>query len=213
MKKTHPRPHPKFFTFEGGDGAGKTTLIEAVYAHLKAEGLDPLWTRAPGGTTLGAQIRHLLLEEKELPISKRAEILLFLADRAQHVDEVILPALNANRIVLCDRFNDSTLAYQSGARGLEEQDVRALLDFACDHLQPSLTLYLDIDPKLGLERCLGSKDRIESEKLSFHQEIRGAYHRIAKLEPNRFKILDASRSKEEVFAQALHYITPLIRAL
>lgn len=201
-------------TFEGGEGAGKTTLIDKIYAHLLSHSCAVLKTRAPGGTEIGKAIRSLLLDHQEYTLSKRAELLLFLSDRAQHVDELILPALKRKEIVLCDRFNDSTVAYQSGARGFEEPWVRKLCTFACDNLKPDLTLYLDLDPKIGFARVKKagmSKDRIESETLKFHQKIRKAFHAIAKKEPKRFLILDASCSPEDVFTQAIEKIDALLR--
>src|ERR1700722_18252143 len=128
-----------FITFEGGDGAGKTTLIQKIFGYLEKLGCKVMQTRAPGGTAMGQEIRNLLLHKHDAPLSKRCELLLFLADRAQHVDELILPNLKKKKVVLCDRFNDSTIAYQGGARGLTESLVRKLCDFACDGLKPNLT--------------------------------------------------------------------------
>lgn len=203
-----------FVTLEGGDGSGKTTLLESLYTHLKQEGHDCIKTRAPGGTALGQKIRHLLLDQNKMTLSQRAEILLFLADRAQHVDEVILPALQSNQIVLCDRFNDSTIAYQGGARGLGEDRVKELCSFACNSIQPDLTFYLDLDPQIGFQRCKKAgmkKDRIESEPLTFHQKIRATFHEIASLEKQRFRLIDAHRSKEEVLKQALLYLSACLQ--
>ncbi len=202
-------------TFEGGEGAGKTTLIEKVFFYLQSLCLPVLKTRAPGGTAIGKQIRSLLLDHQEHSLSKRAELLLFLSDRAQHVDELILPAFKRKEVVLCDRFNDSTIAYQSGARGFEEAWVRKLCAFSCRDIKPDLTIYLDLDPKIGFDRVdkAGmSKDRIELETLKFHQKIRKAFHKIAKKEPKRFKILDASQSPEDVFQQAIEKINVLLHS-
>lgn len=203
-----------FITFEGGDGAGKTTLIHSIFNYLEKAGRNVAETRAPGGTQIGQDIRNLLLHKHDAPLSKRTELLLFIADRAQHVDELILPNLKKGKIVLCDRFNDSTLAYQAGARGFDEKWVRTLCDFACDGLKPDLTLYLDLDPKIGFERVKKAgvaKDRIESETLKFHQKIRTAFKKIAKKEPKRFIIIDASQSPEEVYAAAKVRIDALLK--
>lgn len=157
----------KFITFEGGDGAGKTTLIESVHAALTSKGKRVLKTREPGGSLVGAGIRQLLLHSAS-PLTKRCELFLFLADRAEHVDKVILPALEKGEIVLCDRFNDSTLAYQAGARGINEEQVRDLCSIASHGLDPDLTLYLDLDPRIAFERVkkMGKvKDQIEGEGL------------------------------------------------
>ena len=150
-------------------------------------------------------MRSLLLDEKG-PLDERAELFLFLADRAQHVKEVINPALAAGKIVLCDRFNDSTVAYQGVARELDPDYVRSLCLFAGSGLQPDLTFYLDIDPEIGLRRAMderGSKDRLESESLSFHKKIRGAFHAMAKKEPSRIYQLDGELSPDTILKQAL----------
>ena len=194
-------------TFEGGEGAGKTTLVRLLYDALTKSGRKVLKTIAPGGTQAGALIRQILLDKKEIPLSYRAELLLFLADRAQHVEEVILPALRSNTVVLCDRFNDSTLAYQ-GLRGFDEPWLKTLCAFATQGLQPDLTFYLDLDPQQGLSRVKNrTQDRIEEEALSFHQKIREAYLHIAQEEPKRFHILPADKSPEEVFAHALQILS------
>jgi len=203
----------RFLTFEGGEGAGKTTLIEKIYAYLQSEGENVVRTRAPGGTAVGAEIRRLLLDTPHASLSKRCELFLFLADRAQHVDEVIRPALERQQIVLCDRFNDSTLAYQGQARGFERQWLERLLFFACDHVLPDLTFYLDCDPEIGFQRAAerrSGKDRIESEDLAFHRAIRSAFLQIAEKERDRFIVIDATLSKEQVFEYARKKIDVLI---
>jgi dTMP kinase len=203
-----------FITFEGGDGAGKTTLIDKICNDLDKSGRDVLKTRAPGGTEMGKEIRNLLLHKHNVALAKRCELLLFLADRAQHVEELILPALHKGKLVLCDRFNDSTIAYQGGARGLTAGLVGNLCDFACSGLEPNLTLYLDLDPKIGFERARKAglvKDRIESETLKFHQNIRKTFKQIAKKEPKRLILIDASKNPEEVYTQAKERIDALLK--
>ena len=197
-----------FITFEGGEGAGKTTLIEHVARQLTSEGRVVLKTREPGGTPLGEKIRALLLEHSSHPISSVTELYLFLASRAQHVFELIDPALKAGKVVLCDRFNDSTIAYQGAARGLGVDEVKHLCEFACQSIRPNLTLYLDIDPKIGLARAQNArkKDRIEAEAISFHEKIRAGFHAIQKKDPKRFILLDASQSPDAVFHEAMHLI-------
>jgi dTMP kinase len=197
-----------FISFEGGEGAGKSTLIQRIYEECLTKKKPVLLTRAPGGTMTGELIRHLLLHHDEKDISSRCELFLFLADRAQHVEQVIRPALKEGKIVLCDRFNDSTVAYQGGARGFDPDWVRKLSLFATDNLEPDLTLYLDIDPHEGLKRVQRSKDRIEKEDLSFHEKIRSAYLEIAKKEPKRFHVLDASQSPDDVYRQAQALLRP-----
>lgn len=202
-----------FITFEGGEGAGKSTLMERIFEDLSTNGFSVIKTRAPGGTKVGEAIRHLLLSKENMSLVPRSELLLFLADRAQHVEEVIKPALNQQKIVLCDRFNDSTIAYQGGARGFDDELVRGLCSFACDNLQPHLTIYLDLDPKIGFKRIKADgvhKDRIESETIDFHRKIREAFHKIAKKDTKRFKMIDASLSRDEVFKQAMQLINDLL---
>ncbi len=197
-----------FISFEGGEGAGKSTLITKLYEYLQAQKKPVLLTRAPGGTMTGELIRHLLLHHDEKDISSRTELFLFLADRAQHVQEVILPALEARKFVLCDRFNDSTVAYQGGARGFDPEWIRKLCHFATQDLEPVITLYLDIDPQEGLRRVQRTKDRIEKENLPFHQKIRQAYLAIAKKDPKRFHVLDGSKTPDAVFQDALRLLQP-----
>jgi len=202
------KPSRYFITFEGGDGAGKTTLIDRLFSALEERGLPVLRTRAPGGTEVGQKIRDLLLHSEERP-NPTSELLLFLADRADHVDKVIKPALERGEIVLCDRFNDSTLAYQGGARGFPIDKLEELCTFATGGLEPTLTLYLDLDPAIGLKRCRAKEekaDQIEGEDLAFHQRIREAFHQIGKKNPARFKMLNAEETPEEVFEKALHLI-------
>ena len=196
-----------FITFEGGEGSGKTTLVEKIADDFAKKGRPFLKTREPGGTHLGEEIRSILLKPNSEPISPYAELCLFLSSRAQHVFNLIEPALDAGKIVLCDRFNDSSIAYQGAARGLGEKRVAQLCELAVG-LEPQLTLYLDIDPELGLSRAKKSRaqDRIEKEDLSFHQKIREAYLKIYKENPSRVHLIDASQTPERVYMQALKSI-------
>lgn len=201
-----------FITFEGGDGAGKTTLMEKIAETLRKAGRVVVQTREPGGTRLGEAVRALLLQPADQPVSPYAELSLFLASRAQHIAEVIMPALNANKVVLCDRFNDSSIAYQGAGRGLGMEEVASVCSFMSQKLEPHLTFYLDIDPKVGLERAMrnrGSQDRIESEKIAFHQKIREAYHLLQKKSPKRLILLDAHQSREHVFREAMSHVEKL----
>lgn len=205
-----------FITFEGGEGAGKTTLIEELSKKLASLDFSIVKTREPGGTKLGEHIRNILLQHsKDMPISARAELCLFLASRAQHVGEIILPALEDGKIVLCDRFNDSSLAYQGGARELGIDKISPICSYMAYDLDPNLTFYLDLDPKIGLERAREHRkengfDRIESEKIAFHQKIRDAFHAIAKKHPERIQILDASKPPKEVFRLAFEAIEDIL---
>ncbi len=202
----------RFITFEGGEGAGKSTLIAKVYEDLASRFPKVVQTKAPGGSNVGVKIRELVLHKKEYHLSPRTELLLFLADRSQHVEEVIRPALAEQSIVLCDRFNDSTVAYQGGARGFGEGLVADFCEFASGRLEPDLTIYLDIAPEIGLERVKtsrGAKDRIEEEEIAFHEKIRSSFLEIAMQEPKRIRVVDANRDREEVFKDAMVAINAL----
>jgi dTMP kinase len=206
-----------FITFEGGEGAGKTTLIEKISSHLTTLRRSFIKTREPGGTKLGEEMRKLLLNFSEEKMSPYTELCLFLAARAEHIKEVILPALNEGKIVLCDRFNDSTVAYQGCGRDLGMEKVKHFCSFISQDLKPRLTIYLNIDPEIALPRAKKNLatfekgyDRIESEALFFHKKIREAFLILAKNEPERFLVIDASLSKEEVFRISMKAIERLI---
>lgn len=201
-----------FITFEGGEGAGKTTLIEEIARTLASEGFSVLKTREPGGTKLGEHIRAMLLQHTD-PVSPHAELCLFLASRAQHILEVIGPALEQQKIVLCDRFNDSSIAYQGAARGLGMEKVAEFCDFISQGLKPHLTLYLDLEPELGLKRAASARkqDRIESETVVFHSKIREAYLSIHRADQHRFRLIDATLPPARVYQEAMKMIQPLIQ--
>jgi len=209
-----------FVTFEGGEGAGKTTLLQRIAAELTTMGKDVVTTREPGGSKLGDYIRQWLLNKDfDYPIGMKAELLLFLAARAQHIDECIQPALAAGKIVLCDRFNDSTVAYQGYARGLGAVDVQELCRIVCGSVIPQVTFFLDVDPLQGLSRSknlskensvAGELDRIESAGTQFHAQVRKGFHWIAEQEPERFALIDASQSKDAVFNAAMNRINMLL---
>lgn len=196
-------------TFEGGEGAGKSTAMNRLAEALSQQGYSVVKTREPGGSKLGDEIRRLLLNfESQAFIGVRAELLLFLAARAQHIEELIQPALEAGKVVLCDRFNDSTVAYQGIARGIGEDVTRQLCDLATGGIVPDLTIFFDVDPSIGLERTkrtekenaiAGQIDRIEAEKLEFHNRVLGAFKNMAKQYPKRIRCVDASRSEDEVY--------------
>jgi len=199
-----------FITFEGGEGAGKTTLIEKVKKALLKKKLKVLLTREPGGTKLGEQIRDILLNYREEKISPKAELSLFLASRAQHIYQVIKPSLSENKIVLCDRYNDSSIAYQGHARGLGIDEVINYSYYILEDAIPDLTLYLDVDPKVGLSRVKKGLDRIESEKMEFHYKIREGFYILEERFPERIKIIDASKTQEEVFENTMQFILNLL---
>lgn len=202
-----------FITIEGGEGAGKTTLISHLYHELSNQGFSVITTREPGGCALADALRILLLTPPEgVSPSDRAELFLFLAARAQHIDEVIVPALKAGKIVICDRFNDSTVAYQGYARGFGPEKVRGLCLEASNGREPDLTLYLDIDPDIGLARTVGDLDRIELEKIAFHHKIRGGFQAIAEQNPERIHVINASQSAPEVAAAATKIVVDVCHA-
>lgn len=202
--KRLPMRRSLFVSFEGGEGAGKTTLIDSLARQIAARGHHVIKTREPGGTYLGEHVRTLLLDQREL--SPYAELFLFLAARAQHLQEVIRPALEERKIVLCDRFNDSTVAYQGMGRGLGEEKVAELCRYACQELEPDVTFYLDIDPKQGLMRARRDHptDRIESEGVEFHKRIREAF---LGMKQKRIHFIDASQSPETVCAEAMKVLS------
>ncbi len=191
-----------FITIEGGEGAGKSTLIEKLYNYLTLEEKrEVVKTFEPGATPLGKRIRELLLDQETIAITPRAELLLFLGDRAHHVETVIRPALNEGKIVLCDRFTDSSLAYQGGARAID--NLEEICFFATAGVTPDISFFLDLDPLIAFERLKRKKDRLEKEKIDFHKKVREEYLRIAKKDKERVVVLDASSTPEELFQKAL----------
>ena len=195
----------RFITFEGGEGCGKSTQVVRLAAALEERGLKVLLTREPGGTRLSELIRTLLKDEAEDPPVDRAELLLFLAARAQLVRNVIAPALEAGTWVISDRFSDSTVAYQGYGRGLPVDFVRQANDFACEGLRPDLTFLLDLDPETAERRMRGreaatntSADRIERAGSGFHARLRKGFLELAAADAPRFSVVDASKSPDEV---------------
>ncbi|MCH9633842.1 MAG: Thymidylate kinase [Chlamydiae bacterium] len=196
---------PLFITFEGGEGSGKTTLIESIRLFFEERGCDVVKTREPGGTDLGEQVRELLLHQKGTEISPMAELLLFLTSRVQHIQEIILPSLKQGCVVLCDRFNDSSIAYQGHARGLGMDLAQQLCDQACSGLTPDLTFILNLDPSKGLKRIQKMEkewDRLEDLNLSFHEKVHEGYQILAQEQPSRIFLIDAAETKEKVFEGA-----------
>lgn len=185
-----------FVVFEGGDGAGKTTQISRLAEVLRGEGRAVLTTREPGGTDLGVEVRRMLLHGGE--VTPEAEALLFAADRAQHVTTLIRPALAQGQVVISDRYVDSTLAYQGARAQLSEESLRMLARFATGGLVPHLTVLLDISPSLGRSRRGEEDDRIESAPTAFHEAVRAAFLRLAQASPDRYLVVDAARSVDEI---------------
>jgi dTMP kinase len=192
-----------FITLEGTEGSGKTTAIKGIAEVLRSEGHDVLVTREPGGSNIGPKIREILLGGDA--VSPLAELLLFLADRTQHVEQVIRPHLAKGGVVLCDRFRDSTVAYQGYARGFDVALLEQLNDVATLSLKPDLTLLFDLDPEVGLARQT-DKDRLDLEPLEFHQKVREGFLEIMKNEPERVIRVDASLEPQQVQANCLEII-------
>ncbi|HQD92460.1 MAG TPA: dTMP kinase [Bacilli bacterium] len=191
-----------FISFEGGEGSGKTTIIKQLKIDLEKQGFKVLQTREPGGSEIAEEIRQIILNIANVKMDPRTEALLYAASRRQHLVEVILPALQNGNIVLCDRFVDSSLAYQGYARGLGINQIYELNRFAIEDLLPGLTIYLDLDPKIGLRRIKDNNracNRLDLESLEFHKKVREGYLLIAKQYPTRIKVVDGSLSKEKLY--------------
>jgi len=211
-----------FVTFEGIEGSGKTTQIGRLAERLLAEGEPVLTTREPGGSPLGRQLRAILLAEDTVPIGTTAELLLYVADRAQHLHDVIEPALAAGSHVLCDRFLEATLAYQGYARGIDLDFIRALHRRPPLDRRPDRTILLDIDPELGLARARrrnedlavrAAEGRFEQEDLDFHRRVRDGYLALAEAEPFRFRIVAAEGTAEEVEARIADLLSDVFPCL
>jgi dTMP kinase len=196
-----------FITLEGTEGSGKTTQVDAIGRWLAAAGYAVATTREPGGTAIGRQIRSVLLDPDNHGLVPMAELLLYVADRAQHVDGLIRPALERGQAVVCDRYFDATLVYQGVARGLDRETIRQLHRIACRNLMPDLTLLLDLDPEIGLARAWQRIDsdaahvresRFEEERLDFHRRVRDGYLALAASEPRRFVVINAADAPEVV---------------
>jgi len=203
----------RFFTLEGGDGAGKTTQAELLTAWLSDHGLTVVRTREPGGTDLGTRIREIVLHERG-HVAPRAEALLYAADRAHHVETLVRPALARGEVVLQDRYIDSSVAYQGVARGLGAEHIRQVSDWAADGLTPDLTILLDLDVTVGRARVAAARgdtfDRLEAEAEVFHETVRRAFLTMAAAEPERFLVLDAAAPADEVQGAIRAAVGPLV---
>ncbi|MBQ13481.1 MAG: dTMP kinase [Gammaproteobacteria bacterium] len=200
-----------FITIEGIEGVGKSTNIDAIKIYLENLDIDYLVTREPGGTELAEKIRLLLLDNYTEGISDTTELLLIFAARAQHIEEVIRPALDQGKWVICDRFTDATYAYQGGGRGLEREKIAELESLVQGRLRPDLTIILDLDPATGLARAAkrGNLDRFEKEELEFFDRVRESYLHIAEQEPQRCKVVNAAQSVADVKQDILRILADL----
>lgn len=189
-----------FITFEGPEGSGKSSQLPALASFIASRGYDVVSTREPGGTRIGNQIREILMRMDNTELHPRTEILLFQAARAQLIEELILPSLAAGKVILCDRYGDSTLAYQGYGHGLDLDRLKMILEFATSGLKPDLTILLDVDVMVGLKRKKAKEEwnRMDAFELSFHERVRKGYHELVSQEPARWKIVDASQSQEQV---------------
>ena len=203
----------KFITFEGPEGSGKTSVIIGVVKYLKEEGYDILTTREPGGIKIAEDIRSIILHKDNVEMDAHAEALLFAASRSQHFHEKIVPALEENKIILCDRFIDSSLAYQGYARELGIDKVYEINKFAIGDSLPELTLFIDVPPSVGLERVFSNIrkiDRLDLETLAFHEKVYEGYMIIAEKYKNRFKIVDGTKPIEKVVEDAIKIIKNIL---
>ena len=192
-----------FITLEGIEGAGKSTVVDFIEDFLTKEGHDVIKTREPGGTVIGEQIREILLKNENYTLTYDTELLLVFSARAQHIQEVILPALSSGKTILCDRFTDASYAYQGGGRGIDESRINLLEKWVQGDLRPNLTLLFDLDVSIGMQRTKkrSDADRFEREEIIFFEKIRNTYLERAKKEPQRFRIINSALSLENVKEQ------------
>lgn len=201
-----------FITFEGPDGSGKTTASKGVYERLLKDGYDVIYTREPGGIDIAEQIRNVILDVKNTAMDYKTEALLYAASRRQHLVEKVLPALEANKIVICDRFIDSSLAYQGYARNIGIEEVYKINMFAIDNHLPDKTIFLDIDAKVALDRISDrkNKDRLDMEALSFHSRVFDGYQEVIKMFEDRIIKVDASKSTDVVVEACYQEVLKII---
>lgn len=199
-----------FITFEGADGSGKTTQVNKIKTFLEEKGYEVVLTREPGALELGQKIRNILLHSTEV-IADRCEIFLFVADRAQHVETFIKPAIEAGKIVLCDRHTDSTIAYQGYGRGQDVELLKNLNNIAVNGLKPDLTLLFDVSTEVAQDRVGSEKDRMESIGIEFHKKVRNGYLELYKQEPDRIKLINANNSIDNVYEDTKQVIIQLLQ--
>lgn len=202
----------KFITLEGPDGSGKSTILKLIENYLMDKGIDYITTREPGGTEIGEKIRKIILDKKNINMGRETEALLYAAARAQHVHEKIIPALKEGKIVICDRFVLSSLAYQGVGRSLGIERVKDINDFAIRGIYPDLILFFHVDPEITLKRKTEKKgaDRLEREGREFHRKVYEGYMKLLEAYPTNIKLIDASKDIEEVFRQSVEEIEKLL---
>jgi len=209
-----------FITLEGIEGSGKTTQIGRLVGFLEERGTECVATRQPGGTLIGEKIRSILLDPANSALESMTELLLYMADRSQHIYELIRPCLEAGKTVVCDRYFDATVVYQGFARGLNIELIQQLHQILFDDFKPDVTLLLDLAPQVGLQRAWqqlntgqrsGHESRFEAETVAFHEKVRAGYLELARLEPGRFRIVDAAQSQDEVFTAISKNVSSLLK--
>jgi len=204
----------KFITFEGPEGAGKTSVLELLMTELSGTEMEMVFTREPGGIHISEKIREVILNKEHTEMDSRTEALLYAAARRQHLVERVVPAIESGKVVFCDRFIDSSLAYQGYARGLGIEEVLSINEFAINGLMPDLTFYFKIDPKIGLQRISKSsereKNRLDLEDLSFHQKVQEGYEKVIAMFPERIVVIDAEKSLEEVVCEVKNKLKKVI---
>lgn len=204
-----------FITFEGNDGSGKSSAIQAVYEELVKQGYDVILTREPGGSKIAEKIRTIILDTDNLGMDSKTEALLYAASRREHLVKKIIPALESGKIVLSDRYIDSSLVYQGIARGIGVKEVYDLNQFAIGDYLPDLTIMLAVHPEIGMERIKNNRhefDRLELEKLDFHNKVYNGYIEVAKTYPNRIVMIDGEKTKDEVLEQTKKVVMEFIKS-
>ena len=201
----------KFITFEGSEGSGKSTQINLLRQYLESKGKKIIFVREPGSTTIGEKIRGVLLDVSNEKMSPICEILLYMAARAQLVEEQIVPALKQGKIVLCDRFLDSTIVYQGYGNKIDLKFIKSVGKVVTQNIVPDMTFFFDIDAKKGLSRIKRSKDRIELRSLDYHNRVRYGYCQLAKKDSKRIKVIDGDKSQEEIQISVRHQIDKIFR--
>lgn len=202
-----------FFTFEGTEGCGKTTACTSLYNQLVKEGYDVIYTREPGGVDIAEQIRRVILDVKNTAMDRKTEALLYAASRRQHLVEKVIPALEEKKIVICDRFVDSSLAYQGYARGISIDDIWSINLFAIDNYMPDMTVFFDLPVETGLERIANrdKRDRLDIESINFHHQVYEGYRKVIEKYPDRIVSVDASLSRQEVYNQTYRLVKEKIK--
>lgn len=199
-----------FITLEGPEGSGKTTIVKMIEKYLSENNIEYISTREPGGINISEQIRDVILNKDNVAMDPRTEALLYVASRRQHLAERVIPAIKEGKVVICDRFIDSSLAYQGYARGIGIDEVMAINEFAIDGFMPDLTLYLDIEPEVGLKRISKNNERevnrLDLEALDFHKKVREGYFKLLERYPNRIKKINANQPVDKVFEEVKGFL-------